>query len=60
MTIGFIGLGLMGRPMAQNLHAAGATLAIPRRAAASMADLGPDRIEISRDARGDRPRPRTS
>ncbi|MCP4834866.1 MAG: NAD(P)-dependent oxidoreductase, partial [Phycisphaera sp.] len=32
-TVGFIGLGLMGRPMAQNLHAAGATLAIPRRAA---------------------------
>ena len=45
-TVGFIGLGLMGRPMAVNLHAAGATLVIPRRAAASMADLGPDRIEI--------------
>ena len=45
-TVGFIGLGLMGRPMAANLHAAGATLAIPRRAAASMADLGPDRIEV--------------
>ena len=44
--VGFIGLGLMGRPMAANLHAAGATLAIPRRAAESMADLGPDRIEI--------------
>ena len=44
--VGFIGLGLMGRPMAANLHAAGATLVIPRRAAASMADLGPDRIEI--------------
>ena len=46
MTIGFIGLGLMGRPMAENLHAAGATLAIPRRAAESMADLGSDRIEV--------------
>ena len=46
MTIGFIGLGLMGRPMAENLHAAGATLAIPRRAAESMADLGSDRIEL--------------
>jgi 3-hydroxyisobutyrate dehydrogenase-like beta-hydroxyacid dehydrogenase len=45
-TVGFIGLGLMGRPMAVNLHAAGATLVIPQRAAESMADLGPDRIEI--------------
>ena len=45
-TVGFIGLGLMGRPMAANLHAAGATLAIPRRAAASMADLGKDRVEV--------------
>ena len=45
-TVGFIGLGLMGRPMAVNLHAAGATLVIPQRAAKSMADLGSDRIEI--------------
>ncbi|HAC10198.1 MAG TPA: 2-hydroxy-3-oxopropionate reductase [Phycisphaerales bacterium] len=45
-SVGFIGLGLMGRPMAVNLHAAGATLVIPRRAAASMADLGSDRVEI--------------
>ena len=45
-TVGFIGLGLMGRPMAANLHAAGATLAIPRRAAASMEDLGKDRVEV--------------
>lgn len=45
-TVGFIGLGLMGRPMAVNLHAAGATLVIPRRAAESMADLGSDRVEI--------------
>ena len=45
-NVGFIGLGLMGRPMAENLHAAGATLVIPRRAAASMAGLGTDRLEV--------------
>ncbi len=43
-TVGFIGLGLMVRPMAANLHAAGATLAIPRPAAASIADLRKDPI----------------
>ena len=32
MKIGFIGLGIMGRPMALNLHAAGHALAVPERA----------------------------
>jgi len=31
MNIGFIGLGIMGRPMALNLHKAGHTLAVPDR-----------------------------
>ncbi|HET9018938.1 MAG TPA: 2-hydroxy-3-oxopropionate reductase [Acetobacteraceae bacterium] len=31
MQIGFIGLGIMGRPMALNLHAAGHTLIVPDR-----------------------------
>jgi 2-hydroxy-3-oxopropionate reductase len=32
MQIGFIGLGIMGRPMALNLHKAGHTLTVPERA----------------------------
>ena len=32
MKIGFIGLGIMGRPMALNLHKAGHTLTVPERA----------------------------
>jgi 2-hydroxy-3-oxopropionate reductase len=32
MNIGFIGLGIMGRPMALNLHKAGHTLTVPERA----------------------------
>ncbi len=31
MRIGFIGLGIMGRPMALNLHKAGHTLTVPER-----------------------------
>ena len=31
MQIGFIGLGIMGRPMALNLHTAGHTLIVPER-----------------------------
>ena len=31
MTIGFIGLGFMGRPMARNLQAAGATMIVHNR-----------------------------
>jgi len=39
-TIGFIGLGLMGRPMARNLAAAGAAMIVHNRSAAPMEELG--------------------
>ena len=38
-TIGFIGLGLMGKPMARNLHAAGATMFIHNRSQAVVEEL---------------------
>jgi len=38
-TVGFIGLGLMGRPMARNLHAAGATLVVHGRSPGPVAEL---------------------
>ena len=38
-TLGFIGLGLMGRPMCLNLHAAGANLIIHNRSPGVMAEL---------------------
>lgn len=38
--IGFIGLGLMGRPMVHNLHRAGAQLHVHNRSPAAMAGLG--------------------
>lgn len=46
MTIGFIGLGLMGRPMAANLHQAGATLVVVRRAASLAAEISAERIKV--------------
>ncbi|MEE8393785.1 MAG: NAD(P)-dependent oxidoreductase [Rhodospirillales bacterium] len=39
MTIGFIGLGLMGRPMALNLHNAGARLVIHNRSQGVVSEL---------------------
>ena len=38
-TIGFIGLGLMGKPMARNLRAAGATMIIHSRSAGPVEEL---------------------
>ena len=38
-TIGFIGLGLMGRRMARNLHRAGARMIVHNRSAAPMQEL---------------------
>ena len=38
-TIGFIGLGFMGKPMARNLHAAGATMIIHSRSAGPVEEL---------------------
>lgn len=37
--IGFIGLGLMGRPMARNLHKAGATMTVTSRSPGPAAEL---------------------
>ena len=38
-TIGFIGLGFMGKPMARNLHAAGATMIIHNRSVDPVKEL---------------------
>lgn len=38
-TLGFIGLGLMGRPMCLNLHRAGARMVINNRSPGAMAEL---------------------
>jgi len=38
MQIGFIGLGIMGRPMAHNLKAAGHSVTVPERASLQAAD----------------------
>lgn len=40
MTVGFIGLGLMGRPMARNLLKAGARLVVHNRSALAPDCLG--------------------
>ncbi len=40
--IGFIGLGLMGKPMARNLHRAGAEMIIHNRSRASVDELAAD------------------
>ena len=42
MDIGFIGMGVMGRPMAANLVAAGHRLAVHRDTPAARAVLGPN------------------
>lgn len=50
-TLGFIGLGLMGRPMARNLHAAGATVVVHNRsegAALEMEAVGLQRAATPR------------
>ncbi|HJO74643.1 MAG TPA: NAD(P)-dependent oxidoreductase [Rhodospirillales bacterium] len=41
-TIGFIGLGLMGKPMARNLHAAGAAMIIHNRSQGVVEELAAD------------------
>lgn len=40
--IGFIGLGLMGKPMARNLHAAGAAMSVTSRSPGPAAELAKD------------------
>ncbi len=39
LRVGFIGLGLMGQPMARRLHAAGATMRVHNRSKAAMAPM---------------------
>lgn len=50
-TIGFIGLGLMGRPMAQNLHKAGATMAVTSRSPGPAEELAKDGMQALATAR---------
>jgi len=46
--IGFIGLGLMGRPMARNLHAAGAQMIIHNRSQGVVEELAGERMTPAR------------
>ena len=55
MKIGFIGLGIMGRPMALHLHTAGHTLLVAERASLAadiraVATILPDAAAVARDA----------
>ncbi len=50
-TIGFIGLGLMGRPMAENLLAAGASVVGHNRSRAVVEDLSAKGLRPARDPR---------
>ena len=52
MKIGFIGLGIMGRPMALNLKNAGHELIVPERA--SLTEEIRAAAEVVRDAEGGR------
>ncbi len=46
-TIGFIGLGLMGRPMARNLKRAGADMIVHNRSQAPMEELAAEGMETA-------------
>ena len=55
MKIGFVGLGIMGRPMALNLHKAGHALFVPERASLTeevraAATVLPDAAAVAREA----------
>lgn len=50
-TIGFIGLGIMGKPMARNLLKAGYRLVIHNRSAAVVQELGEEGAQTAPDAR---------
>ncbi|SDE26673.1 NAD(P)-dependent oxidoreductase [Rhodospira trueperi] len=47
LCVGVIGLGLMGRPMARNLKAAGATVIVHNRSPGPMAELGAEGFETA-------------
>lgn len=50
-VVGFIGLGLMGRPMCMNLHAAGADVVIHNRSRAVVDALAAEGLSPARSAR---------
>ena len=50
-VVGFIGLGLMGRPMCMNLHAAGAEVVIHNRSRAVVDALAADGLSPARSPR---------
>lgn len=50
-TIGFIGLGMMGRPMARNLHRAGARVIVHNRSRPAMAELAGEGMETAASPR---------
>ena len=50
-VVGFIGLGLMGRPMCMNLHAAGAEVVIHNRSRAVVDALAADELSPARSPR---------
>ncbi len=49
--IGFIGLGLMGKPMARNLHAAGAAMTVTSRSAGPAEELAGEGMTAAATAR---------
>lgn len=51
MKIGFIGLGLMGKPMARNLHRAGATMTVTSRSPGPAEELASDGMAAVATAR---------
>ena len=51
-TLGFIGLGLMGRPMARNLRSAGAAMVVHNRSTAPVAELVAEGMSAGGNPRG--------
>ena len=45
--VGFIGLGLMGKPMARNLRRAGATIVVHNRSKPSMDELAKEGMTVA-------------
>ena len=49
-TVGFIGLGIMGKPMARNLLKAGYTLVIHNRSRAAVDELNKEGAQVAANA----------
>jgi 2-hydroxy-3-oxopropionate reductase len=49
LTIGFVGLGVMGKPMAANLHAAGYDVLVYNRSGAAVEALAAEGLRAARD-----------